>query len=150
MTNPIDELDARIARSVANAATMQRINELTTHTDACDLSDPYRKYHDHDLASLASDALLSYFPDLDPSDINDDEFTDAEYTPEPAILAELIELHTKLADAIDEDAAVRQYISNAALDASLCPMHFCDYAICFDDDDPECATIRALFPLHDT
>lgn len=36
------------------------------------------------------------------------------------------------------------------LDASLCPMHACDYASCFDDDDPECAAIRDAFPDHDT
>jgi hypothetical protein len=36
------------------------------------------------------------------------------------------------------------------LDNSLCPMHAIDYAICFDDDDPECAQIRAIHPSHDT
>lgn len=36
------------------------------------------------------------------------------------------------------------------LEYSLCPMHRIDYAICFDDDDPDCAQIRALFPSHDT
>jgi hypothetical protein len=36
------------------------------------------------------------------------------------------------------------------LDASLCPLHACDYASCFDDDDPECAAIRDAFPNHDT
>lgn len=41
-------------------------------------------------------------------------------------------------------------LSMLALDHSLCPMHFCDYAICFDDDDPECAAIRACFDSHDT
>lgn len=43
-----------------------------------------------------------------------------------------------------------QRLSMLALDHSLCPMHFIDYAICFDDDDDECATIRAYFPDHDT
>jgi hypothetical protein len=41
-------------------------------------------------------------------------------------------------------------LSLLRLDASLCPLHHCDYAICFDDDDTECATIRDLFPNHDT
>lgn len=36
------------------------------------------------------------------------------------------------------------------LDNSLCPLHACDYAICFDDDDPDCAQIRAIHPSHDT
>lgn len=43
-----------------------------------------------------------------------------------------------------------QSLSILRLDYSLCPMHSCDYAICFDDDDPECAQIRACFPNHDT
>jgi hypothetical protein len=33
---------------------------------------------------------------------------------------------------------------------SLCPLHLCDYAICFDDEDPECAQIREIHPGHDT
>jgi hypothetical protein len=41
-------------------------------------------------------------------------------------------------------------LSRLRLDYSLCPMHAHDYAICFDDDDPDCATIRAYFPNHDT
>ena len=44
----------------------------------------------------------------------------------------------------------RQSISLMRLDDSLCPMHACDYAICFDDDDAECAAIRTCFPSHDT
>lgn len=36
------------------------------------------------------------------------------------------------------------------LDNSLCPMHAIDYAICFDDDEPDCAAIRAIHPSHDT
>lgn len=44
----------------------------------------------------------------------------------------------------------RDEISRLRLDDSLCPMHACDYAICFDDDDPECAPIRIIFPSHDT
>jgi hypothetical protein len=37
-----------------------------------------------------------------------------------------------------------------ALADSLCPMHFIDYAICFDDETPECAAIRSIHPSHDT
>ena len=37
-----------------------------------------------------------------------------------------------------------------ALEFSLCPLHFIDYAICFDDDDADCAPIRAIHPSHDT
>lgn len=45
----------------------------------------------------------------------------------------------------------RDAISELAMGLSLCPMHFCDWASCFDDDDPECSQIRAIFPhSHDT
>lgn len=40
--------------------------------------------------------------------------------------------------------------STLALDLSLCPLHFIDYAACFDDDDAECAAIRTCFPSHDS
>ncbi len=43
-----------------------------------------------------------------------------------------------------------QTLSMMRLADSLCPMHAIDYAICFDDADAECATIRDLFPDHDT
>lgn len=43
-----------------------------------------------------------------------------------------------------------QSLSLLRLDESLCPLHATDYAICFDDDDPTCAAIRACFPNHDT
>lgn len=36
------------------------------------------------------------------------------------------------------------------LSLSLCPMHERDYAICFDDEDPECAAIRETHPSHST
>ena len=44
----------------------------------------------------------------------------------------------------------RDAISQLRLSDSLCPLHACDYAICFDDDDAECAAIRSCFPNHDT
>lgn len=38
-----------------------------------------------------------------------------------------------------------------AIEYSLCPIHFCDWASCFDDDIEECAQVRAIFPhSHDT
>lgn len=45
----------------------------------------------------------------------------------------------------------RDEMSTLAISLSLCPMHFCDWASCFDDDDAECSQIRAIFPYgHDT
>lgn len=44
----------------------------------------------------------------------------------------------------------RSECAQLAMDLSLCPMHYNDWAGCFDDD-PECAQIRAVFPdSHDT
>ena len=42
----------------------------------------------------------------------------------------------------------RDDLSHIAMQLSLCPMHFCDWAACFDDDEDECSTIRAIFPHH--
>lgn len=48
-------------------------------------------------------------------------------------------------NALDVDA-----LSLLRYEHSLCPMHACDYAMCFDDDDDECAAIRVVLPSHDT
>jgi hypothetical protein len=44
----------------------------------------------------------------------------------------------------------RETLTDLALRLSLCPLHMIDYAICFDDDDAECAAIRTIHPSHDT
>jgi len=45
----------------------------------------------------------------------------------------------------------RDSLSHLAMKLSLCPLHFVDWAICFDDEDPECSQIREIFPdCHDT
>jgi hypothetical protein len=45
----------------------------------------------------------------------------------------------------------RDLVSEMAMSLSLCPVHFIDWAICFDDEDPECGQVRAIFPQsHDT
>lgn len=52
---------------------------------------------------------------------------------------------------IVSDEYLRDDLSHLAMSFSLCPMHFIDWAICFDDDDPECHQIRLVFPYsHDT
>lgn len=34
---------------------------------------------------------------------------------------------------------------------SLCPIHFVDWAICFDDQPADCSQVRAIYPTsHDT
>lgn len=46
---------------------------------------------------------------------------------------------------------LRDELSEIAMELSLCPMHFIDWAACFDDERDECAAIRAIFPYsHDT
>ncbi len=49
-----------------------------------------------------------------------------------------------------ENPWVREDFTRLALEQSLCPLHLVDYAICFDDDDQECAAIRIVHPSHDT
>lgn len=44
----------------------------------------------------------------------------------------------------------REALTELLLSQSLCPLHECDYAICFDDDDPECASIRQIHPSYDS
>lgn len=56
----------------------------------------------------------------------------------------MLELRYLLADADTE------LITELRLANSLCPLHAIDYAICFDDDDAECALIRLIHPSHDT
>lgn len=51
---------------------------------------------------------------------------------------------------IDDIMPNRELITYTALRLSLCPLHLIDYAICFDDDDDECAAIRTIHPSHDT
>ncbi len=45
----------------------------------------------------------------------------------------------------------RDHLSNLAMSLSLCPIHFVDWAICFDDQPAECSQVRFIFPKsHDT
>lgn len=121
--------------------------------------------HDELPAILADDdayaALRSMMIDhadlsADPADYDTDLAT-------YAIIAELLE------SLFSDDRTEREQLTELALNLSLCPIHFHDYAICFDDatcaetlepTDPalasaldytaECAQIRLIHPLHDT
>lgn len=44
----------------------------------------------------------------------------------------------------------RESVTQLALELSICPLHFIDYAICFDDEDEECKAIRQIHPSHDS
>lgn len=69
-----------------------------------------------------------------------------------ALMTATDECDSPLADtiALMIDALDRDDLSHMRLQYSICPLHACDYAICFDDDDAECAAIRATFPAHDS
>jgi len=51
---------------------------------------------------------------------------------------------------VDDGVEGREYLTALRLAYSLCPLHAIDYAICFDDDDVECAGIRIVHPGHDS
>lgn len=44
----------------------------------------------------------------------------------------------------------REKLTAELLAESLCPLHRVDYAICFDDQNLECAAIRTIHPSHDS
>lgn len=140
----------QLARDAIN-----RIKLAIDHTDACDKGS-HRPDDLHDSASwVFRNHFLIHIPDS-ATDADIDEAISA--FPElqmPAVdRATLVQLRDDLAlvwEAANSDAPwLREEITFWALSDSLCPIHFCDYAMCFEDDDPECATIRLIHPGHDT
>lgn len=105
---------------------------MTNHINDALLAIETRIADDDDLALLLRDALTYDDDDALPYD---------DATTDDAIA---------LLDAIDTIRSDRDAVSTLRLELSLCPIHCCDYAICFDDDDDECASIRSAFPSHDT
>lgn len=84
--------------------------------------------------------MLMTDPDMPISDMP------ADLRPANATIADLRRaLKTIIADPYSRDE-----LTDLALADSLCPLHFIDYAACFDDDDDECAQIRTIHPSHDT
>lgn len=55
----------------------------------------------------------------------------------------------KLIDGADYGLEGDQ-LTELLLNYSLCPIHRWDYAICFDDQNPECSQVRQIHPGHDT
>jgi hypothetical protein len=130
-----------------------KIDLLLKHDETCpDQSDAYRPQCIHDDLGIALRCLLIFDED-DPLPTDDeylldlvrDDMTDAH----PDILPLLHQLVAAL-DEVRNDEYQRDYFSMLRLDYSLCPMHGGDYAACFDDENPECDQIRAMFPAHDT
>jgi hypothetical protein len=128
-------------------------NESFDYATATALSAAARTAFDTIDAILALDdpscdisiAFRSMLIDRDDSDFSD---FPAAFPHIAAMRDALTAIDARIAYPYDESN--RQRLSMLLLDFSLCPMHCCDYAICFDDDDAECAAIRALFPSHDT
>jgi hypothetical protein len=56
----------------------------------------------------------------------------------------------KLYRELRENVYAVDTVTSLALADSLCPVHFNDYAICFDDNTPGCAIVRTIHPSHDT
>lgn len=98
-------------------------------------------------AITALDATTDHFASLAIRDaiINDDDddlrAISADYDIAPHSLRPILDAILSL--STDDLSLLR-------LSFSLCPIHNIDYAICFDDDNPNCAQIRAAFPSHDT
>jgi hypothetical protein len=96
------------------------------------------------ISSMHATTLLNTIANFDDDDIDADIRN--------ALMTATDECTTPLADtiALMIDALDRDDLTTMRLAYSICPMHACDYAICFDDDEPECAAIRAMHPSHDT
>ena len=100
---------------------------------------------DSDFHSIAARLMLIYpaysYADFSHFDFDSSEFSETQYN----------ELHELLSPLFDHpNDAMISLRSTLALEFSLCPIHLIDYAICFDDETPECAQIRDAFPTHDT
>lgn len=61
------------------------------------------------------------------------------------LTVEVVETLARMIAALDTES-----LTEARLAYSLCPLHGCDYAICFDDEDAECAAIRIIHPSYDS
>ena len=145
------------ARSRTATESLARLHELIdAPADLIRATEPPYYSEPHDIANeILRDLLIAddderlidcfdidYYSD--PANIASDPAKPA--IDAPALANELI----ALLDAIRISPYHMHELSLMRLEFSLCPLHHCDYAICFDDDDPECATIRTLFPNHDT
>lgn len=122
-------------------AASDAFNTIERMTAKCDCSTtpPYRDCIHSDFSSALRDLLCDR--NYDPTPYRDSNF-DADDA--------IYDFIRHLLATIDAAEYQTQRLSMLYLDHSLCPMHHGDYAACFDDDDPDCAQIRAYFPDHDT
>jgi hypothetical protein len=137
MTNNLTDDYNRIA-DASDAFTM--IDRMTT----CDCADPIprtRTCLHSDSSTALRDLLIdrNYSPDHSNDNplLNDPDYPIYDFIRAMLALIDIAPYQTDRMTAL-------------LLDNSLCPMHAIDYAICFDDDEPDCAAIRAIHPSHDT
>jgi hypothetical protein len=135
-----DDFPTTLDRIHAARDAFDAITRMTAKCD-CSTAPPYRDCIHSDFSSALRDLLIDRDYDPTPYRTSPSNFDadDAIYT----FIRHLLSL-------IDAAEYQTQRLSMLYLDHSLCPMHHIDYAACFDDDDAECATIRAYFPEHDT
>lgn len=114
---------------------------MTNYTDRID-----ELIADDDLRFILRDALISRCNDerYDADSIDADMIEHA-----PLNATNFAAMMLALNSLIDDEYA-RDELTELLLSYSLCPLHAIDYAICFDDDDAECAPIRIIHPSHDT
>ncbi len=110
------------------------MTDLDTHTRALEA---YTKLMSLVIIDPADEALRLVLLGDDGSDLD-------------AAQAHFVATITPLVEAIDQDPYSREAMTELLLSHSLCPIHRIDYAICFDDEDPECSQVRAIHPAHDT
>jgi len=132
------------------------MHDLTLYPLIARIAQTNRYEHDYQIARHIA-PMLSIFSNADAfrnllidPDCAYDDATDADDTLSlnHDAFAECTEyLHYALNDA---NEYFTEQITEFALQLSLCPLHRIDYAICFDDNDAECAQIRAIHPSHDT
>jgi hypothetical protein len=91
--------------------------------------------------------LLNFPDDLDTAECDEYDNADA--------FAQLLPLCRRAAETLKtgeswEIRGIRENLTEFALQLSLCPIHLIDYAICFDDNNDECAQVRMIHPSYDT
>jgi hypothetical protein len=115
------------------------LHAIDTLTAPCTDCPPLRDDHPHDHFNRALRDLLidrDYAPTHTEHSFDSPDYA---YATIRALLA-----------TIDDYPYSRDDLTRLLLDNSLCPLHAIDYAICFDDDDPDCTAIRTIHPSHDT
>jgi hypothetical protein len=103
---------------------------------------------DDSASATAIRALLIHI-DTPSNELIDEMIDDTDAMPIADAFHNIDALRATCRDLLD-DPHNRETLTDIALALSLCPMHLIDYAICFDDDDAECAAIRIIHPSHDT